>query len=471
MQVLPGRNAEVLPGGRRGVAGRSRTGRCGDSRRADGCAWVTAAAAAPTAAPGATAAAAAPTESQREGARILKGMADYLAGLKAFTFTFRSGYDVVQPTGQKIEFGETRRVAMDRPNRLRVEEVASDGTRDLAIFDGRTVERAEGRLQRIRAGAATRHGRRRARLPGPRPQDANAPRATHDDPPPRRACRSGSSRSTTLRARTSTACRRITSPAAPIPSISSSGSRRATTRCRCASSLPTCTRRASRSTGRISRTGTRARSSRRTTFQFTPPKNARQIPFAVQLQKAVEARAIAGRERRGAAMKSRLLTGTWAACLVAILVLPLLVMNDAFARGGGGGGRGGGGGGSGGGGGGGYSRQGPASGGGFSSQSRPSPSPSRDTGGSMSTSDRPSAGANRPPDGARPPDGTRSATSGGQSAATASTPTSATAAAAASASLRRLLRRRLGSLRQLQRRRRVRDGHGRRRRHRRGCDV
>jgi hypothetical protein len=95
--------------------------------------------AAPTAAAGATAAATAPTESQREGARILKGMADYLAGLKAFTFTFRSGYDVVQPTGQKIEFGETRRVAMDRPNRLRVEEVASDGTRDLAIFDGRKL--------------------------------------------------------------------------------------------------------------------------------------------------------------------------------------------------------------------------------------------------------------------------------------------------------------------------------------------
>jgi hypothetical protein len=95
--------------------------------------------AAPPAAPGATAAAAVPSESQREGARILKGMAEYLAGLKAFTFTFRSGYDVVQPTGQKIEFGETRRVAMDRPNLLRVEEVASDGTRDLAIFDGRTV--------------------------------------------------------------------------------------------------------------------------------------------------------------------------------------------------------------------------------------------------------------------------------------------------------------------------------------------
>ena len=50
-------------------------------------------------------------------------------------------------------------------------------------------------------------------------------------------------------------------------------------------------------------------------------------------------------------MKSKLLTGTCAACLVAILVLPLLVMNDAFARGGGGGGRGGGGGARGGGGG------------------------------------------------------------------------------------------------------------------------
>jgi hypothetical protein len=79
------------------------------------------------------------TESQREAAAILLGMSKYLAGLKAFACTVREGYDVVQATGQKIEFGETRHIALERPNLLRVEEVSSDGTRDLALFDGRTV--------------------------------------------------------------------------------------------------------------------------------------------------------------------------------------------------------------------------------------------------------------------------------------------------------------------------------------------
>ncbi len=93
----------------------------------------------PAATPGATAAAPVLTESQREAADILKAMAKNMAGLPAFTVTVRQGYDVVQATGQKIEFGETRKIAVDRPNRLRVEEVASDGTRDLAIFDGRSI--------------------------------------------------------------------------------------------------------------------------------------------------------------------------------------------------------------------------------------------------------------------------------------------------------------------------------------------
>jgi hypothetical protein len=79
------------------------------------------------------------TESQREAATLLQGMAKYLAGLKAFTVNVRSGYDVVQSTGHKIEFGESRVVTMARPDRFRVEEVASDGTRDLALFDGRTL--------------------------------------------------------------------------------------------------------------------------------------------------------------------------------------------------------------------------------------------------------------------------------------------------------------------------------------------
>jgi hypothetical protein len=85
------------------------------------------------------AAPAAMTESQREAAAVLDRMATYLAGLQSFTVTFRAGYDVVQATGQKIEFGETRHVTMARPSQLRVEEVASDGNRDLALFDGRNM--------------------------------------------------------------------------------------------------------------------------------------------------------------------------------------------------------------------------------------------------------------------------------------------------------------------------------------------
>jgi hypothetical protein len=93
------------------------------------------------------AAATAGTESQREAAAILKRMTEYLAGLSSFTVNFRDGYDVVQASGQKIEFGESRSVAVARPDRLRVEEVSSDGRRDFALFDGRTVTVYDGDAQ------------------------------------------------------------------------------------------------------------------------------------------------------------------------------------------------------------------------------------------------------------------------------------------------------------------------------------
>lgn len=81
----------------------------------------------------------APTESQQQAATLLKSMVDQLVGLQSFSVAYRAGFDVVQPSGQKIEFGETRRVTLARPDRLRVEQVASDGRRDLAIFDGKTI--------------------------------------------------------------------------------------------------------------------------------------------------------------------------------------------------------------------------------------------------------------------------------------------------------------------------------------------
>ena len=85
------------------------------------------------------AAAVAPTESQQEAAAIVKGMSDYLAGLKSFSCTSRNGYDALQPSGRMIEFGETRRMTLARPDRLRIEEVSSDGSSDLALFDGKLM--------------------------------------------------------------------------------------------------------------------------------------------------------------------------------------------------------------------------------------------------------------------------------------------------------------------------------------------
>lgn len=82
---------------------------------------------------------AAVTESQREAMTLLAAMANNLASLKSFTVVFRDGYDVIQSTGQKIEFGETRRITLSRPNQLRVEEISSDGAMDLTLFDGANV--------------------------------------------------------------------------------------------------------------------------------------------------------------------------------------------------------------------------------------------------------------------------------------------------------------------------------------------
>jgi len=95
----------------------------------------------PAGAPAAAApAAAAPqTDSQREAAKLLKSMAEYLAGLIAFTTVSNNGYETVQPSGQKIEFGESRRISLSRPDKLRIEENASDGVKDLSLFDGRNI--------------------------------------------------------------------------------------------------------------------------------------------------------------------------------------------------------------------------------------------------------------------------------------------------------------------------------------------
>jgi hypothetical protein len=79
------------------------------------------------------------TESQARARDILMEMARYLATLPAFSVRMTDNYDVVQPSGQKIEFGETRKIIAQRPNRLRVDTERSDGAHTAASFNGTDI--------------------------------------------------------------------------------------------------------------------------------------------------------------------------------------------------------------------------------------------------------------------------------------------------------------------------------------------
>lgn len=79
------------------------------------------------------------SESQESAGELLAGMADYLAGLPGFKVSLVCSYDVVQDSGQKIEFSELRKVSLARPDKLRIEQIASDGAQDLVVFDGKDI--------------------------------------------------------------------------------------------------------------------------------------------------------------------------------------------------------------------------------------------------------------------------------------------------------------------------------------------
>jgi hypothetical protein len=51
----------------------------------------------------------------------------------------RDGYDAVQKSGQKIEFGDKRKVILSRPDRLRVEGERSDGIKTQIVFNGKEI--------------------------------------------------------------------------------------------------------------------------------------------------------------------------------------------------------------------------------------------------------------------------------------------------------------------------------------------
>jgi hypothetical protein len=70
---------------------------------------------------------------------LLMRMADYVATAQAFSVTVDASYDVVQASGQKIEFGEIRHITLKRPDDLRVDLVQRDGAKEEIFFDGQKL--------------------------------------------------------------------------------------------------------------------------------------------------------------------------------------------------------------------------------------------------------------------------------------------------------------------------------------------
>jgi hypothetical protein len=63
----------------------------------------------------------------------------FLARQQNFSVTIRSSYDAIQDDGQMIEFGEIRKILVQRPDLMRAEVTRSDGDQDLLLFDGQTL--------------------------------------------------------------------------------------------------------------------------------------------------------------------------------------------------------------------------------------------------------------------------------------------------------------------------------------------
>jgi hypothetical protein len=70
---------------------------------------------------------------------ILKRMTTFLANTQRFSMNLQSSYDVVQESGQKIEFGESRKIIVNRPNGLRVDLEQSNGDKHVVQYDGKNI--------------------------------------------------------------------------------------------------------------------------------------------------------------------------------------------------------------------------------------------------------------------------------------------------------------------------------------------
>jgi hypothetical protein len=79
------------------------------------------------------------SDADERAAKRVEAMASFLAKAPRLSVTADSTYDVVQDSGQKIEFGEQRVMTLRRPDRARIETIHRDGTRRGLVFDGKQL--------------------------------------------------------------------------------------------------------------------------------------------------------------------------------------------------------------------------------------------------------------------------------------------------------------------------------------------
>ena len=87
--------------------------------------------------PGAASAQSTAVEPQAQ--ELLVKALTYISQHERFSVVMRASYDSYQQSGQKIEFGETRKVTLIRPDRLRVEIEESNGVSHVMLFDGKDL--------------------------------------------------------------------------------------------------------------------------------------------------------------------------------------------------------------------------------------------------------------------------------------------------------------------------------------------
>ncbi len=85
------------------------------------------------------AAPAAPTQAKDQAMAIVDRMSEFLSGAKSLSVTMDTGFDSVQDSGQKIEFGEVRQVVLDRPGFLRVDATTRNGKKSRVSFNGKDL--------------------------------------------------------------------------------------------------------------------------------------------------------------------------------------------------------------------------------------------------------------------------------------------------------------------------------------------